>query len=149
MTSHLTVTTNRQQATATILAAIEAGTLTAPHGLQGSYASANEHGVLCHCAIGILFPPTTAVALEHLAGDSEDPEVAAILPELGALLGGRGYSMARDLIKGGLLVVPEDEVEWFANLQRKQDDWARAVCDRHEPQIVEDRKQVFLDHLKL
>lgn len=85
----LAITTDRKAASAVILAAIEAGTLTAPHGLQGSYASDNEQGILCHCAIGILFPPLTAVALEHLGGDSEDPDVAAILPQLGALLGGR------------------------------------------------------------
>lgn len=57
--------------------------------------------------------------------------------------------MARDLIKYGLLVVPAGEVEWFVNAQRLQDSWARAVGDRHLPQSIEDRKQAFLNHLKL
>lgn len=150
MTHPLAITTNRAEATAVIKAAIEAGRLTALHGLQGTYAQDNNDGVLCHCGIGILYPPLTALALEHVRDDSEDPAASALVKELEPILGGN-YAMARDLIRVGLLIVPEDEHNWFTEMQYLQDRWATAEAEYRQGIITEGARnsyrEAFLNHL--
>lgn len=151
MTHPLAITTDQKAASAVIRSAIEAGTLTAPHGLQGSYASLNEAGVLCHCAVGVLYPSATAYALEHLWGDGEDETTAALSSDLAEVISGPekepSYAMASVLITKGLLIVPPAEQNWFVNLQRKQDAWARAVGDRMSCSEIAERRRAFMEHL--
>lgn len=111
MTQHLTigamnvtpVTTNRAEATAVILAAYDAKTLPAQYPNVGGVYSRKIGGVTVRCAIGHLFTPEDAKTLE-----SSDE-----------------YMMANGLITNKLLIIPTGEREWFEEVQRTHDDWAR------------------------
>ncbi len=96
------VTTNRAEARVTILAALEAGTLPAQHGLGPSYYGTAEDGTVCRCAIGQLFSESDARQLE----------------------GGGNYAMAAGLMQRKVLIVPDREADWFIRVQRSHDAWA-------------------------
>ena len=121
------ITINRAEASVLILAAHAAKTLPAQNGLNGTYF-ARENGKVCRCAIGVLY---SAADAEELEGEGADAP-------------GTSYLMARALIAQGLLIVPDNEREWFSDIQSAHDDWTMFAGDESEPEA----EKKFLDLLQ-
>ncbi len=105
------LTTNRAEARVTILAALEAGTLPAQHGLGPSYFEKLQDGTVCRCAIGQLFPEAEAHQLQKGEKGTGD------------------YHMVSALMAKGYLVVPQHEKPWFRDVQYSHDQWAGGLGD--------------------
>ena len=130
-------TITRRQAIPQILAAIENQTLAAtdpigqpsyahPRGATAlNYASVKEAieagAPTCYCAIGVLIGHDNAVDLQF---------------------GGSAYALAHTLISRGDLIVPEQETDWFIELQNLHDRWVNSYSDRDA------NRQTFMDHLQ-
>lgn len=106
MTQVTPLITNRAEASVLILAAHAAKTLPAQNGLNGTYF-ARENGKVCRCAIGVLYSAADAEELEGPGADAP----------------GGSYMMARGLIAQGLLIVPDNERQWFTDIQEAHDTW--------------------------
>ena len=107
MTQVTPLTTNRAEASAIILAGHAAKILPAQNGLNGTYFAIADDGTRCRCAIGLLYPEAEAQELE--GGGADGP--------------GTDYLMARGLIAQGLLIVPDNERQWFTDIQEAHDTW--------------------------
>ncbi len=117
------LTITKAEAIPIIKAAYDAKTLPAQNGMGGTYY-AEAHGKVIRCAIGALFSPEDAKALEG-GGPSAS------------------YQMVSDLMKTETLVV--DDTDWFVSVQKTHDNWADNADDPRDYATEEKR---FLELLQ-